>query len=42
MSFNPNRAKQGQEVILSRKTKEVCHHSLYFNNQLIERSVAHT
>ena len=41
MSFNPNRATQGQEVILSRKTKEVCHHSLYFNSQLIERSVAH-
>ena len=41
MSFNPDRNKQAQEVIFSRKLRKVFHPNLSFNDQLIERSVAH-
>lgn len=41
MYFNPNRAKQAQEVKLSWKAKKVFHPRIYFNNQTTERSVAH-
>ena len=41
MSFNPDRNKQAQEVIFSRKLRKVFHPNLSFNNQPIERSVAH-
>ena len=41
MSFNPDRNKQAQEVIFSRKLRKVFHPNLSFNDQPIERSVAH-
>ena len=41
MSFNPDRNKQAQEVIFSRKLRKVFHPDLSFNDQPIERSVAH-
>ena len=41
MSFNRDRNKQPQEVILSRRIRKSFHPSLYFNDQLIERSVGH-
>ena len=42
MSFNPDRNKQAQEVIFSRKLRKVFHPNLSFNDQPIERSVTHT
>ena len=41
MSFNPDRNKQAQEAIFSRKLRKVFHPNLFFNDQTIERSVAH-
>ena len=41
MSFNPDKNKQAQEVIFSRKLRKVFHPNLSFNDQPIERSVAH-
>ena len=41
MSFNPGRNKQAQEVIFSGKIRKGFHPNLSFNNQPIERSVAH-
>ena len=41
MSFNPDRNKQAQEVIFSRKLRKVFHLNLSFNHQSIERSVVH-
>ena len=41
MSFNPDRNKQAQEVIFSRKLRKVFHPNLSFNDQPIERSVVH-
>ena len=41
MSFNLDRNKQAQEVIFSRKLRKVFHPDLSFNDQPIERSVAH-
>ena len=41
MSFNPDRNKQAQEFIFSRKLRKVFHPNLSFNDQPIERSVAH-
>ena len=41
MSFNPDRNKQAQEVIFSRKIRKAIHPNLYFNDRSIERSVAH-
>ena len=41
MSSKPVRTKQAQKVMFLRKTLKVCHPNLCFNNQLIERSVAH-
>ena len=32
MNFNPDPTKQAQEVIFSRKAKEIKHSSLVFNN----------
>ena len=32
MSFNPDRSKQAQEVVFSRKLKNVSHSPLVFNN----------
>ena len=37
MSFNPNIAKQAQEIIFSRKKIDTSHPSLYFNNARIHR-----
>ena len=41
MSFNPDKNKQAKEVIFSRKLRKVFHPNLSFNDQPIERSVAH-
>ena len=41
MSSKPVRTKQAQKVMFLKKTLKVCHPNLCFNNQLIERSVAH-
>ena len=41
MSFYPDRNKQAQEVIFSRKLRKVFHPNLSFNDQPTERSVAH-
>ena len=41
MSFNPDKNKQAKEVIFSRKLRKVFHPSLSFNDQQIERSLAH-
>ena len=41
MSFNPDRNKQTQEVIFSRKIRKGFHPNLCFNYQPIERSVAY-
>ena len=41
MSFNPDKNKQAQQVIFSRKLRKVFHPNLSFNDQPIERSVAH-
>ena len=32
MNFNPDPSKQSREIIFSRKTKKIYHHSLRFNN----------
>ena len=40
-SFKPDRNKQAQEAIFSRKIRKDFHPNLSFNDQLIERSVAH-
>ena len=41
MSFNPDRNKQAQEGIFSRKIRKGFHPNLSFNDQPVERSVAH-
>ena len=41
MFFNPDRNKQAQEVIFSRKSRKGFHSNLCFNDQSIERSVTH-
>ena len=41
MSFNLYRNKQAQEVIFSRKLGKFFHPNLSFNDQSIEKSVAH-
>ena len=41
MSFNPERNEQAQELIVSRKIRKDYHLNLSFNDQPIERSVAH-
>ena len=41
MSFSPDRNKQAQEVVLSRKIRKGFHPNLSFNEQPIERSVDH-
>ena len=33
-NFNPDPTKQAQEVIFSRKVKEICHPPLVFNNTI--------
>ena len=38
MSFNPDLKKQAQEVIFSRKLKEVCHPTLRFNNNNVSQA----
>ena len=38
MSFNTDRSKQAQEIILSRKTKKICHPSLRFDNSIVSQS----
>ena len=38
MSFNSDHNKQTQEVIFSRKLKEICHPSLQFNNDVSQSS----
>ena len=40
MSFNPDQAKQVQDVIFSRKTNNIFHPPLYFNNATI--TLTHT
>ena len=37
---NPNSSKQAQEVIFSRKAKEIYHHSLPFNNSSVSQSTS--
>ena len=39
MNFNPDRTKQAQEVIFSRKTKKLPHHPLVFNNTDVTQSI---
>ena len=41
MSFNPDRNKQAQEVIFSRKLRKVFHKNFSFSDQPIQRSVTH-
>ena len=41
MSVNPDRNKQAQEVIFSRKIRKGFNLNLYFNDQSVERSVAY-
>ena len=41
MSSNPDRNKQAQGVIFSKKLRKVFHANLSFNDQPIQRSVAH-
>ena len=41
MLFNPDRNKQAQEVIFSRKIRKDFYTNLYFNDQSNERSVAY-
>ena len=41
MFFNPDRNEQAQELIVSRKIRKDFHLNLSFNDQPIERSVAH-
>ena len=36
MSFNPDRAKQAQEVIFSRKANKIIHSPLYINNATVK------
>ena len=38
MNFNPDPTKQAHEVILSRKTKEIYHYPLVFNNTNVSQS----
>ena len=40
ISFNPDRNKQTQEVMFSRKLRKGFHPNLFFNDHPIERSVA--
>ena len=37
MSYNPDLNKQAPEVLVSRKLKKVCHHSLRFNNNNVSQ-----
>ena len=37
---NPNSSKQAQEVIFSRKAKEIYHHSLPFDNSSVSQSTS--
>ena len=39
MNFNPDRTKQAQEVIFSRKTKKLPHPPLVFNNTNVTQSI---
>ena len=39
MSFNPDRAKQEQEVIFSKKANEIIHPPLYFNNAALNSHI---
>ena len=41
MSFNLDRTKHAQEIIFSKKTRKSLHSNLYFNDQIIGRSVSH-
>ena len=41
MYFNPDRNKQAQEAIFSRKIRKDFHSNLSFNERQIERTVAH-
>ena len=41
MSFNLDRTKHAQETIFSKKTRKSLHSNLYFNDQIIGRSVSH-
>ena len=38
MSSNPDPSKQAQETIFSRKTNNICHPSLRFNNSIVSQS----
>ena len=38
MSFNPDKSKQAEDVIFSRKTQRVIHPPAIFNNMLVVRS----
>ena len=42
MNFNPDRTKQAQEVIFSRKAKKLPHHPLVFNNTDVNQYIKST
>ena len=37
MSFNPDRSKQAQEVIFTRKVKKFTHPPIFFNNEPVQQ-----
>ena len=42
MTFNPDRSKQAQEIIFSRKSKKVTHPPLFFNNSNVSQDNSQT
>ena len=42
MNFNPDRTKQAQEVIFSRKTKKLPHPPLVFNSTNVNQYIKST
>ena len=41
MRYNPGRTKQAQEVIFSRKTKNIIYRNLCFKNMTIVKTISH-
>ena len=37
MSFNPDRSKQAQEAIFTRKVKKFAHPPIFFNNKPVQQ-----
>ena len=42
MTFNPDRSKQAQEIIFSRKLKKATHHPLLFNKNNVSQVKSQT